>query len=59
MSGLETVPAKSIATRTKNRSWVGADYNVNIYQGCRHGRICCDSIALPGRVRYLPFSAAQ
>lgn len=38
------IPAKTIVTRTKKpTSWFGIDYNMNIYRGCCHGCIYCDS----------------
>lgn len=40
---MELVAAKTIVTRTKSREWFGADYNMNIYRGCSHGCIYCDS----------------
>jgi DNA repair photolyase len=40
---MEYIPAKTIVTRTKNPYWFGADYNMNIYRGCCHGCIYCDS----------------
>lgn len=40
---LEEIPAKTIITRTKSAEWFGADYNMNIYRGCSHGCIYCDS----------------
>lgn len=41
---METIPAKNIVIRTKKAaSWFGADYNMNIYRGCSHGCIYCDS----------------
>ena len=40
---IETIPAKTIVTRTKSRGWFGVDYNMNIYRGCSHGCIYCDS----------------
>lgn len=43
MLQLEYVPAKNIVTRTKNGYWFGSDYNMNIYRGCCHGCIYCDS----------------
>ncbi len=38
-----TVPAKTIVTRTKSTEWFGTEYNMNIYRGCSHGCIYCDS----------------
>lgn len=40
---MEYVPAKTIVTRTKSTQWFGARYNMNIYRGCCHGCIYCDS----------------
>lgn len=40
---IEYVPAKSIVARTKSNEWFGAEYNMNIYHGCNHGCIYCDS----------------
>ena len=40
---MEYIPAKSIVNRTKNSSWFGTEYNMNIYRGCCHGCIYCDS----------------
>ena len=41
---MEYIPAKTIVTRTKAPSkWFGIDYNMNIYKGCCHGCIYCDS----------------
>lgn len=41
---MEYIPAKTIVTRTKKPSaWFGIDYNMNIYKGCSHGCIYCDS----------------
>jgi len=37
------VPCKKIVAKTKNQFWFGADYNMNIYRGCSHGCIYCDS----------------
>lgn len=40
---METIPAKTIVNRTKDPSWFGTEYNMNIYRGCCHGCIYCDS----------------
>lgn len=40
---MEYVPAKTIVTSTKDSRWFGIHYNMNIYRGCCHGCIYCDS----------------
>ncbi len=40
---MQSIPAKTIVTRTKSEEWFGARYNMNIYRGCCHGCIYCDS----------------
>lgn len=40
---MESVPAKTIITKNKDTSWFGSDYNMNLYRGCNHGCIYCDS----------------
>ena len=40
---METVPAKTIITKNKDTFWFGSDYNMNLYRGCCHGCIYCDS----------------
>lgn len=42
---MEQVTAKSIlsAGYAKNNSWFGCNYNMNLYRGCCHGCIYCDS----------------
>ncbi len=41
---LQTIPAKQLVYNMKKGSdWFGADYNMNIYRGCTHGCIYCDS----------------
>ncbi|MHB0856261.1 MAG: SPL family radical SAM protein [Anaerolineae bacterium] len=43
-AGLPTIPAKTIVTTVKSPgAWFGARYNMNIYRGCCHGCIYCDS----------------
>ena len=44
MEGIPTVPAKNIVHKTQSPDqWFGLDYNMNIYRGCSHGCIYCDS----------------
>ncbi|MFR5601574.1 MAG: radical SAM protein [Lachnospiraceae bacterium] len=43
MAGPQYVQAKTIVTKTKSSQWFGIDYNMNIYRGCSHGCIYCDS----------------
>ena len=40
---MNEIYAKTIITRSKNDYWFGTDYNMNIYKGCSHGCIYCDS----------------
>jgi DNA repair photolyase len=40
---MEYIRAKNIVTATKSTDWFGAEYNMNIYRGCCHGCIYCDS----------------
>lgn len=42
---MEQVTAKSIlsAGYAKNNAWFGCNYNMNLYRGCCHGCIYCDS----------------
>ena len=41
---MEPIPAKTILTRVaKGGGWFGVDYNMNLYRGCTHGCIYCDS----------------
>ena len=43
-TAIPTVPAKNIVFKTKSSDeWFGIDYNMNIYRGCSHGCIYCDS----------------
>jgi DNA repair photolyase len=43
---MEYIPAKTIVTNVKDHTWFGNDYNMNIYKGCSHGCIYCDSRSL-------------
>lgn len=40
---VEKISAKQIVIPTKSSQWFGTDYNMNIYRGCCHGCIYCDS----------------
>lgn len=40
---MKTVPAKTILQKNKSSDWFGSDYNMNLYKGCCHGCIYCDS----------------
>lgn len=41
---MEFIKAKSILSKVKKGSeWYGVDYNMNLYRGCSHGCIYCDS----------------
>lgn len=41
---MKFVKAKTILTKVKNGDmWYGIDYNMNLYRGCSHGCIYCDS----------------
>ena len=41
---MEFVNTKTILTKVKDGSeWYGVDYNMNLYRGCSHGCIYCDS----------------
>lgn len=40
---MEYIPAKHILIRNKSTEWFGTDHTVNLYRGCCHGCIYCDS----------------
>ena len=37
------IPAKHILIRSKSTAWFGTDHTVNLYRGCCHGCLYCDS----------------
>ena len=44
MVNIPTIPAKNILFKTPSPDrWFGINYNMNIYRGCSHGCIYCDS----------------
>lgn len=40
---MEHITAKTIISKSKSKVWFGCDYIMNIYRGCNHGCIYCDS----------------
>ncbi|MCL2382089.1 MAG: radical SAM protein [Treponema sp.] len=40
---MDFIPAKTIVAQVKKHDWFGVDYNMNMYRGCSHGCIYCDS----------------
>lgn len=40
---MEYIKAKTILQKNKTNDWFGNDYNMNLYRGCCHGCIYCDS----------------
>lgn len=40
---MKTTPCKTILQKNKTSDWFGNDYNMNLYRGCCHGCIYCDS----------------
>lgn len=43
-NNMEIIPAKTILSGfSDSNSWFGINYNMNIYKGCSHGCIYCDS----------------
>ena len=42
---MEYIPAKHLVLRNKSTAWFGSDYTMNIYRGCNHGCIYCDSMS--------------
>ena len=40
---VEYVPAKHLLHRSRSTEWFGADHTMNLYRGCCHGCLYCDS----------------
>ncbi len=40
---MDTVPAKHLLHRSRSAEWFGTDHTMNIYRGCCHGCLYCDS----------------
>lgn len=40
---MEYIPAKRLLFRSKDTSWFGTDHTMNLYRGCCHGCVYCDS----------------
>ena len=40
---METIPAKHLLHRNRSTEWFGTDHTMNIYRGCCHGCLYCDS----------------
>ena len=40
---MDYIPAKHILIRNRSTAWFGTDHTVNLYRGCCHGCIYCDS----------------
>ena len=39
----EYIPAKHILHRSRTTAWFGTDHTMNLYRGCSHGCVYCDS----------------
>lgn len=42
-TAVEYVPAKHLLHRSRSTEWFGTDHTLNIYRGCCHGCLYCDS----------------
>lgn len=40
---MEFIPAKHLLHRSRSAEWFGTDHTMNIYRGCCHGCLYCDS----------------
>ncbi len=56
---MNTIAAKTILIRNKSTAWFGASYNMNLYRGCCHGCIYCDSRSDCYHVENFPEVAAK
>lgn len=42
-AAMEYIPAKHLLHRNRSTQWFGTDHTMNIYRGCCHGCLYCDS----------------
>ena len=50
---MQLIPAKTILSGYReNCSWFGSNYNMNLYKGCNHGCIYCDSRSACYRIEH-------
>ena len=40
---MEYIPARHLLHRSRSAEWVGTDHTMNLYRGCCHGCLYCDS----------------
>lgn len=40
---MKVITAKSILMKSRTDEWFGTDYTMNLYKGCHHGCVYCDS----------------
>ena len=40
---MEYIPAKHLLHRNRSTEWFGTDHTMNLYRGCCHGCLYCDS----------------
>ena len=40
---MDEIPAKHLLIRSRSTQWFGTDHTVNLYRGCCHGCLYCDS----------------
>lgn len=48
---MEYIPAKHLLHRSASTEWFGTDHTMNLYQGCCHGCLYCDSRSDCYRIR--------